>query len=54
MLLSRLFYLVSLMYRYDAVSLTSCFQSGILFPEVTEDEIDKSPLLDFGVRTYCH
>jgi len=54
LLLSRLFYLVSLMYRYGVVSLTSCFNSGILFQEVTKDEIDKSPLLDFGVRTYSH
>jgi hypothetical protein len=42
------------MYRCGVVSLTSYFNSGILFQEVTEDEIDKSPLLNFGVRTYCH
>jgi len=39
------------MYRYDALSLTCYFNYGILFQEVKEDEIDKSPLLDFGFRT---
>ena len=52
--LAAFFYSAFVIYRYAGLSLTSRFNSGILFQEVTEDEINKSPLLDFGVRTYIH
>ena len=49
--LGRLFYLPFLTYSYGVDSLTIYFNSGILFQKVLEDEIDKTPLLDFGVGT---
>ena len=49
--LGRLFYISFLKYSYGVDSLTSYFNSGILFQKVLEDEIDKTPLLDFGADT---
>jgi len=52
--LAAFFYLALTTSSYDVVSLTIYHNFSILIQEVTEDEIYKSPLIDFIVCTCIH